>query len=84
MTAVTMRLIFRKRLILVWFAGPMIILTGCIGIAETNAPCRPSWLAAAVPSVAVAAVCRGMELEERRGLVPGAAPPVAWVFGPGT
>jgi len=38
-------------------------------------------LAAAVPSVAVAAVFQGEETEERRGLVPGAALPVAWVFG---
>jgi hypothetical protein len=38
-------------------------------------------LAVVVPVVAVAAVCRGEELEERQGLVPGAGLPVAWVFG---
>ncbi len=37
-------------------------------------------LAEAVPSVAVAAVCQGVESEECRGLVPGVALPVAWVF----
>ena len=37
-------------------------------------------LAEAVPSVAVAAVYQGEELEERQGLGPGVALPVAWVF----
>ena len=37
-------------------------------------------LAAAVPSVAVAAVFQGEESEERQGLVPGVDLPVAWVF----
>ena len=37
-------------------------------------------MAAVAPSVAVAAVCQGAELEERQGLVPGGALPVAWVF----
>ncbi len=41
---------------------------------------RPSWLAAAVPLVAVVVVSQGEELEERQELVPGVAPPVAWVF----
>ncbi len=41
-------------------------------------------LAVAVPLVAVAAVCQGEELEERQGLVPGVALPVAWVFGLGS
>ena len=40
-------------------------------------------LAVAVPWVAVVAVFQGQELEEPRGLVPGAALPVAWVFGLG-
>ncbi len=37
-------------------------------------------LAVVVPLVAVAAVCQGEELEERQGLGPGVALPVAWVF----
>jgi len=41
-------------------------------------------LAVAVSLVAVAAVCRGEELEEPQGLVPGLALPVAWVFGIGS
>ncbi len=41
-------------------------------------------LAVAVPLVAVAAVCQEKEMEERRGLVPGVALPVAWVFGLGS
>ena len=41
-------------------------------------------LAVAVPLVAVAAVCQGKELEERQGMVPGVALPVAWVFGLGS
>ncbi len=49
---------------------------GILGVVR-----RPSWPAVAVPSVAVAAVCRGEGLEERQGSVPGVAPPVAWVFG---
>ncbi len=40
-------------------------------------------LAAAVPSVAVAAVFQGQELAERQGMVPGAVLPVAWVSGLG-
>ncbi len=62
----------------------MVIFGGSAGFPGTNAPCRPSWLAVAVPSVAVAAVCQGEGLEERRGLVPGVVPPVAWVFELGT
>jgi hypothetical protein len=34
-------------------------------------------LAVVVPLVAVAAVCQGKEMEERQGLGPGVAPPVA-------
>ncbi len=41
-------------------------------------------LAVVVPLVVVAAVCRGKELEESRGLVPGAALAAAWVFGLGS
>ncbi len=41
-------------------------------------------LAVAVPLVAVAAVCQEKEMEERQGLVPGVALPVAWVFGLGS
>ena len=41
-------------------------------------------LAVAVPLEAVAAVSQEEELEERQGLVPGAALPVAWVFGLGS
>ncbi len=41
-------------------------------------------LAVAVPLAAVAAGCQGQALEERQGLVPGAALPVAWVFGLGS
>ena len=37
-------------------------------------------LAVVVPLVVAAAVCQGKELEERRGLVPGAALAAAWVF----
>ena len=37
-------------------------------------------LAEEVPSVAVAADCREVESEERRGLVPGVVLPAAWVF----
>ncbi len=37
-------------------------------------------LAVVVPLVAVAAVGQEEELEERQGLVPGVALPVAWVF----
>ena len=39
------------------------------------------YLAVAVPLVAVAAFCQGEELEERLGLVPGVALPVAWEVG---
>jgi len=35
-------------------------------------------------AVAVVVVCRGEELEEPQGLVPGLALPVAWVFGLGS
>jgi len=41
-------------------------------------------LAVAVPLVVVAALCQGEKLEEPQGLVPGAALPVAWVFGLGS
>lgn len=41
-------------------------------------------LAAVVPLVAVAAAFPEQELEECRGLVPGAAPVEAWVFGFGS
>ena len=41
-------------------------------------------LAVVVPLVVVAAVCQGKELEESRGLVPGAALAAAWVFGLGS
>ena len=37
-------------------------------------------LAVAVQVAAVAAVCQGQELEERQGMVPGVALPVAGVF----
>ncbi len=40
--------------------------------------------AVAVLLVAVAEVCQGKEMEERQGLVPGVALPVAWVFGLGS
>ena len=39
---------------------------------------------AAARLVAVAVVCQGEALEERQGLVPGAALAVAWVFGLGS
>ena len=42
------------------------------------------YLAVAVPLVAVVAVFQGKELEERQGLVPRVALPVAWVFGFGS
>ena len=41
-------------------------------------------LAVVVPLVAVVVVCPGKELEESRGLVPGAALAAAWVFGLGS
>ena len=63
---------------------PMVVFGGRTRIPGTNAPCWPSWLAVAVPLVAVTAVCQGEGLEERRGLVPGVAPPVAWVFALGS
>ena len=40
-------------------------------------------LAEAVPLVAVAAGCQGQELEERQGLAPEVALPVAGEFGLG-
>ena len=41
-------------------------------------------LAVVVPLEAVAVVSQEQELEERQGLVPGVALPVAWVFGLGS